>query len=254
VEQSDNKAWRGDEVLASTRYPTSARLLAAIHRGDESAIKEFFLLYAPLLRDQAQRVGIDADRRSEFVTTLLDDLVLHLIEYQIAPRHLARYLVAALRNRARNQHRDARRALARYESAYRELSAGGERVVAECHSAYGLRASDAPDAAATHALRGPIARLAEKAGRELSPQETTMLICIGRHMPLREIADQMCVSYGAARVRLHRLRERFRKLAIEHVSTLKGSDRRELERFFRRAELSMTREAVRQKEKTNGQL
>jgi DNA-directed RNA polymerase specialized sigma24 family protein len=159
-----------------------------------------------------------------------------------------------LRNRARNRHRDSQRALARYDGACREVGAGGEQVVAECHSAYGLRASDAPDEAATHPLRGPIARLAEKSARELSPQETTMLICLGRHMPLREIADQMGVSYGAARVRLHRLRERFRKLAIQHVSTLKGSDRRELERFFRRAEVSMTREAVRQKEKTNGQL
>jgi RNA polymerase sigma factor (sigma-70 family) len=255
VEQSDNTARRGgDTAIASTRYPTSARLLSAIHRGDEIAIKELFLLYAPLLRDQARRMGIEPDRRNEFVTTLLDDVVLHFLEYQIAPRHLSRYLVASLRNRARNQHRDSQRSLARHERAYRQLGAAGERVVAECHSAYGLRASDPLDADTMQPLRGPIARLAERSAQQLSPEENAMLICVGRHMPLREIAGQIGVSYGAARVRLHRLRERFRRLAIEHVAALKGSERHELERFFRRAEVSLAREAVRQKEKTDGQI
>ena len=106
MEQTDNTTRREeDEAIASTRYPTSARLVAAIHRGDERAIREFFLLYAPLLRDQARRMSIGPDERDGFVTTLLDDVVLHLMERQIAPRSLSRYLVASLRNRARNWHR-----------------------------------------------------------------------------------------------------------------------------------------------------
>lgn len=257
MEQSDNTAQREDDgiTIASTRYPTSARLVAAIHRGEEAAITEFFLLYAPLLRDQARRMSVAPDQRDEVVTTLLDDVVLHLMEHQIAPRHLTRYLVAALRNRARNRHRDLRRRDATRASAYGQLAVSGEMVVAECHSQYGLRTSGTSDADVPAPVSASIASLAERAARELTREEMSMLISVGRHVPLREIAEQLGVTYGAARVRLHRLRERFRTLAIEYVAKLRMDERRELERFFRRAEVSLTRKgAARQQEKTNGQI
>ena len=66
-----------------------------------------------------------------------------------------------------------------------------------------------------------------------------MIIGIGRHMPLREVADQMRISYGAARVRVHRLRERFRKIASRYVATLKPEEKKEITRFFRRAEFEL---------------
>jgi RNA polymerase sigma factor (sigma-70 family) len=254
VEQSDNIARREGEELASTRYPTSARLLAAIHRGEEKAIRELFLLYAPLLRDQARRMSVDSGQRDELVTTLLDDVVLHLMEYQVAPRHLTRYLVAAIRNRARNRHRDLHRRTAVRESAYRDSSTGGQRIVAESHSAYGLRAAEPLEAEAAEP-RGLLVRIAERCMAALSPDEMTMLIRVGRHLPLREIAGQLGISYGAARVRLHRLRERFRKDLVEHVASLKADERRELERFFRRAEVSLTaRATVKQPEKIHGKV
>ena len=82
-----------------------------------------------------------------------------------------------------------------------------------------------------------------------------MLVCVGRHVPLREIASQLGITHGAARVRLHRLRERFRKLAIEHVRALRGEERTELERFLRRAEVSLTPAVdTKPKEKNNGQV
>ena len=82
-----------------------------------------------------------------------------------------------------------------------------------------------------------------------------MVIRVGRHVPLREIADQLGITYGTARVRLHRLRERFRKLAIEHLHSLRSDERAELERFFRRAEVILTRKvAAKPQEKTNGQV
>jgi RNA polymerase sigma factor (sigma-70 family) len=254
VEQSDNIARREGEELARTRYPTSARLLAAIHRGEEKAIRELFLLYAPLLRDQARRMSVDSEQRDELVTTLLDDAVLHLMEHQIAPRHLTRYLVAALRNRARNRHRDSHRRLAIRENAYRDSSGAGQMIVAESHSAYGLRAAIPIDADASGA-RAPIMRLAERYMAMLSTDQITMLIRVGRHMPLREIAGQLGISYGAARVRLHRLRERILKDVIEHVNSLKADERRQLERFFRRAQVSLTQRAtVKQSEKIHGKI
>jgi hypothetical protein len=61
------------------------------------------------------------------------------------------------------------------------------------------------------------------------------MVGISRHIPLRDIAVQSGISYGAARVRVHRLRERFVKLARQHVVTLEPDERVELQRFFRRA-------------------
>ena len=255
MEQSDNTTRREeDEAIASTRYPTSVRLVAAIHRGDERAIREFFLLYAPLLRDQARRMSIGPDERDGFVTTLLDDVVLHLMERQIAPRNLSSYLIASLRNRGRNWHRDTHRRLVAREFAYGAPDTSGQRIVAECHSAYGIRASSREEAAEI-STRAVIARLAARVSRELTREELMMMIRVGRHAPLREIADQLGITYGTARVRLHRLRERFRKVAIEHLHSLKSDERAELERFFRRAEVSlMSKVVAKQQEKTNGQV
>lgn len=255
MDQSDNTARRGDDELDSARYPTSGRLLAAILRGEETAIKELFLLYAPLLRDQARRMSIGPGDREELVTTLLDDVVLHLMEHQIAPRHLTQYLVASLRNRARNWHRDWHRRQATDDHAYTDSVASRERIVAECHSQYGMGASHHSDPDASFPVRASIAKLAERAVRELTHGETVILICLGRHMPLREIAEQLGIAYGTARVRLHRLRERFRKLTIEHMHTLKTEEREELERFFRRADVSLARRpGAKQQEKANGQV
>ena len=143
----------------SDRYPTSAKLLAAIHDADECAIREFFLLYAPLLRDQARRMGIDGDERDDMVMTLLDDVVLHFMEHRLAPRELARYLVAAFRNRARRRHRDDGRRENTQSAAYSESGSAHQRIVAECVSSYTLVASEAAEAPA--ALRSVIGGLAQ---------------------------------------------------------------------------------------------
>ena len=238
----------------STRFPTSARLLAAIHTGDEAAIRDFYLIYAPLLRDQARRMSIGPADRGELVTTLLDDVALYLMEHRATPRHLTRYLVASLRNRARNWHRDTHRRIARRESAYTESRWSGEQVVAECHSEYGMQLSGGIGFSDAAPIRSPIAGLAAKCASQLSREEMAMMICVGRHVPLREIAAQIGITYAAARVRLHRLRERLRKLAMEYAHTLKAADRVELERFFRRAEVDLSRPKATRKEESNGEL
>jgi RNA polymerase sigma factor (sigma-70 family) len=242
VERSEISGWPADDeaAIASSRYPTSARLLAAIHQGDSLAIKELFLLYAPLLRDQARKMSIGPDERDALVTTLLDDAVLHLMENQIAPRHLTRYLVASLRNRARNHQRSSQRRCSTRDGAYSEFGSARERIVAECHSEYGLRASLPTDALDPLPLRSAIAKLAQTLAHELTKDEMIMIVGVGRHLPLRDMAEQLGITYGTARVRLHRLRERFRKLATQYVVSLKPHERREVERFFRRAQLRLT--------------
>lgn len=257
MEQSDNTVRSGDDqfAIASSRYPTSTLLLGAIHRGEVGAIRELFILYAPLLRDQARRMSVNPDERDEVVTTLLDDVVLHLMENEITPRHLARYLVAALRNRARNRHRNAKRQRTTRDGAYSELGHTRERIVAECHSEYGVHAAQPADAEATLPLRLAIAKLAEKSATELNRDEMIMMIGIGRHVPLRDIAEQLGITYGAARVRLHRLRDRFGRLAIQYVATLKADERREIERFFRRAQVGISEKKESESEqRVNGPL
>ena len=225
----------------SEQYPTSAKLLAAIHDGEEPAIREFFLLYAPLLRDQARRMGVDGDERDDMVTTLLDDVVLHLMEHRLAPRDMARYLVSALRNRARRRHRDSKRRDSTRSAAYSEVGNAQQQIVAECVSEYTLDASGAQESPATRTV---IAGLSQYVAAELSPDEMRMMIGIGRHMPLREIAEQLGISYGAARVRVHRLRERFHRIASRYASTLKSEERSEIARFFRRAEFNVPEVAI----------
>ena len=220
----------------SDRYPTSATLLTGIHDGDGHAIREFFLSYAPLLRDQARQLGIDADARDEMVTTLLDDVVLHLMEHRLAPRDLARYVVAAFRNRARRHHRDVNRRDASRAAAYSALGSA-QQVVAECISEYTAGSSVGHEDASP--LRAVIANLARRVESELTPDEMRMIVAIGRHMPLRETADQLGITYGAARVRLHRLRERFRKIGSQYVASLKHAERREMEKFFHRAQFTI---------------
>jgi len=227
----------------SARYPTSAKLLAGIHDGEEPAIREFFLLYAPLLRDQARRMGIDGDERDDMVTTLLDDVVLHLMEHRLAPRDLARYVVSAFRNRARRRHRDEARRRSNQNSAYSDVGSCQRQIVSECTSEYTLSAGGVEDP-----VRGRpvIEALAQCVAAELDADEMRMLIGIGRHMPLREVADQLRISYGAARVRVHRLRERFRRIAVQYFTTLKPEDKNEIARFFRRAEFDLSSAPVHQ--------
>ena len=190
-------------------------------------------------------MSIPLDERDEFVTTLLDDVVLHLMEHQLMPRHLARYLVAALRNRARNRHRNSERRLIARDRASCQLAETSERIVAECHSDYGLRTAMHDDAKASLPVSAAIVRLAEKSATQLNREDMIMMIAVGRHMPLRDVANQLGISYGAARVRLHRLRARFGKLAVEYVQTLKSDESREVERFLRRAGVPLSDESER---------
>lgn len=232
----------GSLPLAPAPYSSQASFVAAIRRGETTALRQLFLFYAPLLRDQARRMSVPPEDRDELVTTLLDDVVLRLQEDELPPRELGRYLVAALRNRARNAHRDRKRREASSDRAYTEHGAARERIVAECHSQYGLRQAETADPDDVLPLRSAIEKLATRSAQALSDMERELMVGVSRHVPLRELALHAGISYGAIRVRLHRLRERMLKLVRQHVATLEGAERQELERFFRRAGVSLETE------------
>src|SRR5881628_1980736 len=113
-------------------WPTAPSFVAAIRQGDRAALRALFAFYAPLLRDQARQMSVPAGDRETLVTTVLDDFVLRVLDADLVPRELARYLVGAVRNEARKRHRTLMRVAAAGERAYTTLDASGQQLVAEC--------------------------------------------------------------------------------------------------------------------------
>ena len=237
AEQSDgsNPPQRSAGTEVPAPWLSMASWIAGLRDGDTAAVRAFYTTYAALLRDQARRMGVPAEERDELVTTVLGDVLLHLQETDLLPRDLARYVVGSLRNRARNGHRDRERRDARLERAYSHQVYGGQRVVAECHSEYGIRSAGAADEGDDGKLSRAIAKLAAFSAQALGPDDAALMVGLSHHVPLRDLAAHAGISYGAARVRVHRLRERFRKLLPRFVSTLDAGERAEMERFLRRA-------------------
>lgn len=223
----------GRMLPAPWRSPAS--FIAAIAQGEGAALRALYLFYSPLLRDQARQLGTPADERAELVTTVLDDFVLHVQDDRVVPYDVARYLVAAVRNRIRTRHRDRARARAMYERAYSTTISSGQRIVAESHSEFSLRSAHPTADETSGTLATAITKLAEWSALMLRPEELVLMIGVSRHVPLRDVAKQLGISYAAARVRVHRLRERFRTLVLQHVASLDPKEKREVERFLRRA-------------------
>ena len=235
----------GAERVVPAPWRTAASFVAAIRQGESAALRALFTFYAPLLRDQARQMGVPAGDREGLVTTVLDDFVLHVLDAELVPREIARYLVGAVRNESRKRHRGLERARATGERAYTTLDGSGQKLVAECHSEYGVRSTNAPDAESSARLHVAILKLAEWSALALREDELALMVGVSRHIPLRDLAAQAGVTYGAARVRVHRLRERFRKLVLQHVTSLEAEERHEVERFLRRAGLCLEPRAPR---------
>jgi DNA-directed RNA polymerase specialized sigma24 family protein len=225
--------------LRSSRYPTQQSLVAAIAQGDESAILQLFTLYAPMLREEARRLNVAGGDRDHLVCTVLDDVVMRFVESPITPPALTTYVVNALHNRVRTQHRNSVRERATDEKAYATYGGSSEAVVAECHSEYGIRTStdsgDTFDCIASPALNDLAALLVA----QLSLEDHILVVGVDRNIPLRDLARELGITHGAARVRLSRLRQRIGRVAIEYAESLPPVPRRELQRFLRRANVAL---------------
>lgn len=187
-----------------------------------TGIRELFDRHTPLLLSLARHLGIASEERREVVTTLLDDVVMSMIERPIVLNDMTAYLTTALRNRVRNTHRDRTRSDATKERAYTRLVAD-ERVVAEALSQFGLSAAYPLDPVERES-RPEIARLSAWLETQLSRMEMALLA-----------GEPVAPSRNAARVRLSRLRARIRPMIPAYVATLNGCERMEVRRFLRRA-------------------
>jgi hypothetical protein len=213
------------------------KIRSATHRlrdGDETALREFFVYFHPLLLDQARLMSVEPDMRDEVVLTFLDDKVLELASMELPPPALVGYVVRGFRNRVRNLIRDMNTRVRMYDEAATEIGPSSQLLVAECHSEYGVRAAGTalPEA---EVLNPAIAKLAEFARQRLSAEDVQLLVEASRRVPLREVAEWHGMTYAACRVRIHRLRSKASVVAREYIRTLPASERSIIERFLRRS-------------------
>lgn len=221
------------------RGPRSGNFVVAIRRADESALREFFIYFQPVLLEHARRLGIPPGNANEIVMTFLDDKVTELVKMDIEPASLAGYVVRSFRNRVFNIRRDEQTRDGIHDNAMTYVGSAAQRIVAECHSEYGIR-SAIPDDGAPF-LRPALVKLSEYSAAQLTNDEVGLLMAMGDRVPMREIAEWLGINYANCRVKAHRLRGRIAKLALQYIQQLEPAEREEVQRFLKRAATSERR-------------
>lgn len=275
VATRDEREWGREDGYAA--------LVAAVQRGDERAAARLYEQCTPILRREAARLGVDGAERAELVADALRGVVLALLrEGSTAPRSLLGYAIVALRHALQNRERQARR-IAALERALRQeqlMHAATEQPAdsfveqaptlsvvpapqASSDAAIVREAFVAPsppdtDRSETSSRRAHVlGALTERIRARVSAEEWQLLTWLGDYAPQRDIGRWLGISHGAVRVRVHRLRERLRACAREFGDTLPPDERRELDRFFRRAGVfppsTPTRRAVRGRSATDAE-
>ena len=216
---------------ATERWPAAddATLLAAIARGVEPAMREFYDRFIDLLVTAARRQGVPAGERRSRAAEFLDDAALRLTERRHpTPRSLAAYLATSFRRQLGMAWRAEARESHRHGATLSEVADGSQRVVAEMCSEYAIRSATSPDEAAVEGERGlrhqVRTELAQALWAAMSAEEQRMMGYLSERYPQREIAERMGITAAATRVRILRLRQRLRKVAAQYVSTLSVDD------------------------------
>jgi len=205
-------------------------LVAALRCQDEGALREFYLRFRPALVGAAARLGVPPGEREAAADDCLADVAVHLIATSgPPPRSVPAYLARSLRNRLLNDVRTRARA------DRRELDAAPTQAELAGSSQHALRASGALE---TSPLSPPLERLAAALERELDQEERLLVVWMSNCAPPRDIARWMGIAYKAAAKRIERLRERLQTVALRHVETTDGEERRELLGFLGRASLA----------------
>ena len=224
----------GDRVMSTMSADWSdAELMVRMRREEAGAFREYFVRLHALLVHEARRLGVQPALRDETVNDCMGDVALELMEPDATlPISLTAHLLAALRHRVSNDRRRRQRRERYHASAVDDACGTGELVVREASSEYALQASDATRDAAS--VPPTIARLAEELDRKLTDDDRTLLAWLGEWVPQTTIAVWLGISFGAARVRVHRLRERLRAAALTYAAGLSAAEQRELDRFLER--------------------
>lgn len=236
-----------------------ATVVAGMRRGWDQAYAEFFDRYTRLLTRLAQRRGLPAGARMELVLEFLDDMALRLGRSVLpVPRDLAGYLATSFRHRMGLHWRHEEQQARRLEGMLSDTGAAAEPAVAESLSEYAVRSTesaDRHDSDDESDLDRPRQRqrevreaLAQALLEAATEEERTTLGYLAEGLPQRDIAHLLGITPGAARVRIHRLRERLRRTASEYANARPVAEGLLLARLLaqaRRGHLSGVRTAAR---------
>jgi RNA polymerase sigma factor (sigma-70 family) len=229
------RAGAAAELSAALARAGDAALLEGMRRGESAAYEEYLLRFQPILLDQARRARIPGAEREECVLEVLSDVAVRLaLPDAPTPRSLAAYLVTSFRRRHLNALRDDARRMRREEAA--SLLAEEESGAGAAACSEGTRRASRGPAWEEVGPAPALDRLARALDAELTEAERLVLVWVSHHVPQREIAAWLGVSYAAAAQRICRLRQRLRASAARYVATLPAAERDEIARFLRRAE------------------
>lgn len=222
--------------LTELRRLGDAALARAVSAGVPDALEEFVFRFRRLLFDETASAGIEPSECDDCISEVLAKIATLLVAGRIqTPRAPARYVVQSFWNRWWTITREGERRRIAYDDALVPAPGDGEWVIAGACSEYSLRASRGADAGDDECSIAPVLeRLVSAFEEGVSDEEHMILAALGRHVPQREIAEQLGVSYRAATSRIWRLRERLREAAIRYGESLDLEERREMMHFFRR--------------------
>jgi hypothetical protein len=204
-----------------------------MRRGEPGAWAAFDDRFRPILEAFARQHNIPDCEWPVCITELLADEALRLSRLATeVPRRLDAYLMRAVRNRYLRTKRATscrdRNHLAASEHRW------GECIVPTTSSEHALRASAGADAlppGPSLALR----RLARELRGGLRDDERAMLDWVSEGIPRRTIAKWLGLEHDACAKRIWRLCQRLRADATARARVYDLSERREIDRFLRRA-------------------
>jgi RNA polymerase sigma factor (sigma-70 family) len=231
MDHHQRSPWR--EVSGRRPAMGDAALVAALRCEDEGALREFYVRFRPMLVRAAGRLSVDPGERDTLVDDCLADVAVHLITSSAPPpRSLPAYLARSLRNRVLNGARAVARARRRDPGG-----APADPTEAELagSSEHARRASGAVDSTP---LSPALERLAAALQHDLTEDERLLAVWMSHCAPQRDIAVWLGIAYKAAAKRIERLRERLQTVALRHLETTDGDERRELLSFLGRAALA----------------
>jgi DNA-directed RNA polymerase specialized sigma24 family protein len=204
-----------------------ATLVAGIRRGDTGALREFCERFRPVLLDQARRFRVPSAEREEVVMEFLDDMALKLATAKM-PYALPRFVVKSFRHRLIDQWRAMKRMEHRWTEGIPDTP--DERILAGTCSEFSRSAAHGTVANedASEVVTGLVTYLLS----QRTASERDMLTWISYHVPLRNVADWLGISYTAAKVRLFRLRAKMHKEISAYLQSIDANERRTLERLL----------------------
>lgn len=237
--------WRDGMQRRRARALGDRALIEAMRTHDPWAWGEFVVRFRAPLEGFARRLGIPRPEWDECIMEVLARTGQHLTTPgRRVPDHLYAYLAQALRT----EFLERRRAQLRRERRYAAATEyhGVQAVVPELCAESTIRASEGPDREVTVPLSPALAHLVDELGRCLSAEQREMLCWYAERVPHREIGARLGISQAAATKRIERLTHRLHALAAACVHDFPPSERRALERFFRRAEAESMVRAIRE--------